>query len=54
MVTKSTEDLSIRVPFTKEEKEKFDAFVEDKNLNVRRFVRKLIIEAMNKEASNGR
>ena len=51
MVTKSTEDLSIRVPLTKEEKAQFDAFVEDKNLNVRRFVRKLIIEAMNREAN---
>ena len=51
MVTKTNEDLSIRVPFTKEEKEKFDAFVEEKNLNVRRFVRKLIIDAMNKEAN---
>ncbi len=51
MVTKTSEDLSVRIPLTKEEKEKFDAFVEDKNLNVRRFVRKLIIEAMNKEAN---
>ena len=51
MVTKTSEDLSVRIPLTKEEKEKFDAFVEDKNLNVRRFVRKLIIEAVNKDAN---
>lgn len=50
MVTNSNEELSIRVPLTKEEREQFDAYVEEKNLNVRRFVRKLIIEAMNKEA----
>ena len=53
MVKNPTEDLSIRIPFTKEEKDKFNAFVEKKHLNVRRFVRSLIIEAMSQEKANG-
>lgn len=49
MVTKSRNDLSLRIPLTAEEQDKFREYVEDNAINMGRFVKKLILDAIEKQ-----